>query len=827
MPLRAQHILHREHITEQLSAAVAHHPLVVITAPTGYGKTVAAQELAEHLAYKTYFLTAPLEAQSLAYQWERLCSQLHTQGAELAEGMLRMGFPANTTQLQRMLEQWCEALANTPTLLVLDDYQAITAPEIGDFLAGLVRLRIPSLHIVVLSRSRPNLPLEDFRLKGLAALFTQDLLAFSEHDAINLFKAQGVSNNRAAKQAWKDSEGWPAALWLSLCNFQATGALSPTSDIEHLLEATLLHCLDMDERRLMLAVSTLPSFTPQQATFIMEDPATPRRLRSLLEKNAFINFDPGTETYRMHSILRDILQRRMAEGVSTGAASIDKGALYLRIGNWFAGADDPLLAMQFFTRAGTDDALVRILQLFENKETTTYLPLDPERVTAMVNAIPWRVRIRCPLGYLTVLYHYMAHVENSPMGSVLDEAEGIFTAAESLDEATKGKVLGEIELLRSVNAFNDLVAMREYHMKAYTLLKKQPSSIARRDNVWNFCCPHVAFLYLRSPGTYARMVDNAEKHLHIYQELSNGCGAGAQDLARAEFLLETGSVKRVEHFLMKSSYRATLKEQYAVVMGVNFTQARLDIAQERSERAMQLMQEVATQVAKTTNPFIVNTADLFQGYIAAVLDMPEAIPLWLRQGDLEKGHTFYQSRGFAYLVHAKALLATGQWAQLEAMAEDLPRFFEPYQNLLGFIHAYLLQAMAAQHFEKEQKAKTLLRKALKLAKPDHILTSIAEYGNHLEPLLRQLAGEGERDTYLTAIINLAKKHAKTHNPQPKLAPREQEVLELALLGESNAAIATTLGIKPITVGKTLTRVYAKLGVKNRVAAVQKWRELNS
>ena len=102
MPLRAQHILHREHITEQLSTAVAQHPLVVVTAPTGYGKTVAAQELAEHLAYKTFFLTAPVEAQSLAYQWERLCTQLHAQGSEMAEGMLRMGFPTDSTQLQRM-----------------------------------------------------------------------------------------------------------------------------------------------------------------------------------------------------------------------------------------------------------------------------------------------------------------------------------------------------------------------------------------------------------------------------------------------------------------------------------------------------------------------------------------------------------------------------------------------------------------------------------------------------------------------------------------------------------------------------------------------------
>ncbi|HEX8208499.1 MAG TPA: LuxR C-terminal-related transcriptional regulator [Solirubrobacteraceae bacterium] len=57
-----------------------------------------------------------------------------------------------------------------------------------------------------------------------------------------------------------------------------------------------------------------------------------------------------------------------------------------------------------------------------------------------------------------------------------------------------------------------------------------------------------------------------------------------------------------------------------------------------------------------------------------------------------------------------------------------------------------------------------------------------------------------------------------------LTRREAEVLARVALGETNAAIATALGSSPLTVAKQLTRVYEKLGVPNRTAAVRAARE---
>ena len=54
-----------------------------------------------------------------------------------------------------------------------------------------------------------------------------------------------------------------------------------------------------------------------------------------------------------------------------------------------------------------------------------------------------------------------------------------------------------------------------------------------------------------------------------------------------------------------------------------------------------------------------------------------------------------------------------------------------------------------------------------------------------------------------------------------LTSREQEVLELIAEGLTNKRIAKHLEISPRTVSTHLTRIYSKLWVKNRTAAVVK------
>ncbi|GAA3603011.1 helix-turn-helix transcriptional regulator [Microlunatus ginsengisoli] len=59
------------------------------------------------------------------------------------------------------------------------------------------------------------------------------------------------------------------------------------------------------------------------------------------------------------------------------------------------------------------------------------------------------------------------------------------------------------------------------------------------------------------------------------------------------------------------------------------------------------------------------------------------------------------------------------------------------------------------------------------------------------------------------------------SPDLPLSARELEVLELVARGNTDAQVARRLGLRPATVSKHLSRIYGRLGVPNRAAAVQR------
>jgi DNA-binding CsgD family transcriptional regulator len=62
-----------------------------------------------------------------------------------------------------------------------------------------------------------------------------------------------------------------------------------------------------------------------------------------------------------------------------------------------------------------------------------------------------------------------------------------------------------------------------------------------------------------------------------------------------------------------------------------------------------------------------------------------------------------------------------------------------------------------------------------------------------------------------------------HEEVTNLTPRERQILDLVAIGDSNREIAARLYISPGTVRIHLERVYKKLGVRSRTAALARVR----
>ena len=836
------HMLLLPHVTETLAKAVASHSLVVLTAPMGYGKTTAVRNLLQQLCHvRQFVITIPAGGHNAFYLWDIAHSQLAAQGVAGASQTQHMGFPENQVTMQRMFQVLDQNLGQQPTLIVLDDYHLVTAPEVDAFIEALVRRKIPGLCILLVSRCRPHIQLEEMRLKGIAAVFGQSLLTFSRKDIAEYFAKYGVHDKKIVQAAWVFSEGWAAALWLSLENYLAHGAIKPTQNMDKLLEETVFANYLPENKKLLLQLAVLESFTAEQATQLSGDTAAPVRLRQLHDQNAFLTYDKATNIYRMHSIFRTFLLHRLPEkssapqgaiqpGATGGQAPtipIDTTALYRRAGELLAKTDDKLQAIRFFFHAGREEDLLRILELFTLPSTGMFVKFDPQGLVTIMQSIPWKLRKQCPMGYLTFICHYLSKVDREAGLQLLEEMERLCSAEEECNEEQRQRLQGEIELILAVGEFNDLPRVFSRYKRAHALLQGR-SCIATNQLVWTFGLPHIAFSCLCEPGSYKQLVDLVEQNLHYYQEMTGGCSAGGQDLFHAEHLLETGDLHNVEYYLTKASYRATLQNQLTTLVAVGFTRARYLMALGEAPKTKQVFDALTPCIEQAGQPLQMNFLSLCQGYIAAVNEEKENIPPWVQQGDLSVLPFQYQSSPFVQIVHGKSLVLARDWASLGALTEYMPTQAGSYTSVFIQLHTLLMQSIVTYNVHGLTKATPLLSEAIALARPDAIVCTIAEYGKHIYPLLVNLWEWHPNDLFLKTLIVATKRYTRVgsagHSP---LAPREQAILERAKQGLNNQEIGQALGITAASVANTLSRVYAKLGVKNRANAIKVWQEIKT
>jgi len=122
----------------------------------------------------------------------------------------------------------------------------------------------------------------------------------------------------------------------------------------------------------------------------------------------------------------------------------------------------------------------------------------------------------------------------------------------------------------------------------------------------------------------------------------------------------------------------------------------------------------------------------------------------------------------------------------------------------------LLLLLADYYFQKrdEKAAKTILKEALELQQEYQLQSSLYLYEFRFWPLVKEV----------NPSIKTPEKQAVPIEP---LTQKEREIIALIASGKSNNEIAKTLFISLGTVKWHTNNIFGKLGVKNRIQAVEK------
>ena len=162
-------------------------------------------------------------------------------GQELAASMQQPQPPSGQLAMDALISEL--ATAATAFVLVLDDYHLIENTEIHQCLAALLDYLPPQVHLVITSRSAPDLPLARWRARGLMVEVTAADLRFDDREAQNFLRntMELALSDRDVSDLEQRTEGWAAGLQLAALSVrgvadQSAAILSFTGGDRHVAD---------------------------------------------------------------------------------------------------------------------------------------------------------------------------------------------------------------------------------------------------------------------------------------------------------------------------------------------------------------------------------------------------------------------------------------------------------------------------------------------------------------------------------------------------------------------------------------------------------------
>lgn len=445
----------RPHLLQRLNEGLAlDRRVTLVSAPAGFGKTTSVSEWVDGLKLPVTWLSLdPADddpARFFTYVLAALQNVYRRLGQEiegaLRSGQLPPGDVISTILINDILEE------DHRFLLVLDDFQVIQDQAILQVLERLLTNPPPPLHLVLITREDPPLPLARLRANNqLTEIRARDLRFASDEAGRFLNEVMDLSLSRANVAALEEkTEGWIVGLQLAGLSIQdradpselITGLSGSHRFILGYLTEQVLGRQPEEIQRFLLQTSILDRLTGDLCNAVTGRSDGSTMLERLFSANLFlIPLDDEGRWYRYHHLFADLLRDRQRALESDQTAE-----LHRRASRWYAQAagDDSLGpgARGAFVGEAVDHALAArdyemAVGLLESHATDLIMQGYARTVHGWAEAIPPAWRSQSPRTNLAFAWMHLlrgAYAEASPYLERLEAILEPMAVERSLEE---------------------------------------------------------------------------------------------------------------------------------------------------------------------------------------------------------------------------------------------------------------------------------------------------------------------------------------------------------------------------------------------------------
>lgn len=859
------------------------HALTLVSAPAGFGKTALVSDWLGSQDRPCAWLSldgADSDLRTFLHYFVAAVRTVAPDACGRTALLLQNPDLPAVSRLSATLANELEAV-DIPFFVALDDYHCIGNLVVHDLVAELIRRPPRPLHLTILSRHDPPLPLATLRAHGYVAEVRQEHLRFSRSESADLlYQLAGVvPGDRALDNLERQNEGW--AVGLQMIGLALRGRADPDSFLRNLrvvprsardyLAREVLDVQPAGLRDWLIETSILDRFCAPLCEMLCgsEGAAAPGMdgdgfLAMLEERGLFaIALDPQGEWYRYHHVFRDLMRAELEARRSPEQIA----ALHSRASRWFADRDRVEEALDHALAAGDSASasglVARRRQAAMNREDWHRLNGWLDRLPAdSIEADPRLLMARAwCLSFLNRTGEGVALLEKAratPLDAFPDaqalvgEMEAFTALSRYLAMDVEGALRAGTRALHWVPG--ELECVRGYAAAVLAWAHSASGrAAAARELLWRLMETS------RDAGAsyQARLQVGLTAVLFREGDLA-GCLAPARcllEIAKANSLAESMLFARSflgwAHYLRNELDEAELfleavvEERGPGIKGwhaqCHFALALCHAARGRIGDARQVAQGLTRAAIERQQPVWIEEGRAFEADLALRQGRIAEARAWAETFDSERPLRF----NFFYipqLTLAKLRLAEGTAAsrrQAVGVLERLRCRLEEIHDELRVAETLAVEALVHQALGDETLAIEKVEASLASTEPGGAIRPYLDLGAPMAALLKELPAPGCDSEHVRHILaafdgESARERAPAARPAARsataariepLTNREQDVLELLAERYRDKEIAARLSVSPATVRSHLKVVYQKLDAHDRREAVVRAREL--
>ncbi len=875
----------RPRLGERLDRGIA-SKLTLISAPAGFGKTTLLAE----------WLTArPSAGTSLAWlsldrddnhsqtYWTYVIAALRTAAPEVGMSALASLDASRPPPIQTTLTTLVNDVdtVDGEIILVLDDYHVIEAPEVHEGMAFLLDHLPQRLHLVIVTRADPALPLARLRARGELVETRAADLRFTANEAAAYFNGVMGLHLTAPDMAALEgrTEGWIAALQLAALSMQGrddvAGFIAGFAGddryvVDYLVEEVVQRQSSLVQA-FLLQTSILGRLSGALCDAVTGQAGGKAMLESLDRGNLFlVPLDDQRRWYRYHHLFADVLQARLVDERPDEVPN-----LHWRASEWYERNGEPSAAI---SHALAGDDYGRAADLIELAIPAARRDRQETTARGWLERLPDELIRTRPV--LAVFYagSMLTVGDLDGVAERLADAERWFDGPDAppgqmvvVDEEAFRRLPALIAVYRAALALvrGDVAATTSYAQRSLEL-------VVDGDHLGRGAAAGLLGLAAWATGdldagyrSYADCLASLRQAGHIADTF--GCAVALADIRMTQGR-PRDAMRTYEQTLQLASAHPGPVLRGTADMYVGMSQ----IHRERDElpTAAQYLvksQELGEHMGLPQSPYRSRVAMArvreAEGDLGAALDLlddaerlyvgdffPNVRPvpamkaqLQARQGDLTRALAWVREQGlsvdddlsypreFEHITLARILLAeyTGHPAErvIHQATDLLTRLLaaaEDGDRIGSVIEILVLLAVSQQLRGNTSAGLVPLERALTLAEPEGYVRIFVDEGSPMAALLP--ATHDGAASYvrrlLTALGETVRIPSQKQVLVEPLSERELEVLRLLGSDLSGPQIARELVVSLNTVRTHTKSIYAKLTVNSRREAVRRAEELD-